>query len=1296
MKRLFQTILAIMLVAPLTFAQWELQTIDNSGFAGVNTDIVYEAISYPPSRDSKEEDDDISDDIPDGFYPNNQVHINRGVFASSLHDQDIICEKPFRVEFRIRNNSDQSITFNRITAGIARGNEHQFDLSYELNREIPGQGGDWTYNRVFGSAPNPGRYQAYANCEINDQWYKFRAVGRDNFNPSEFWIWEGARVRVVDNIDDEEAVELIQFGDILVDGFGRRDIYFTTIAPGDLTTEVTATIIGPNRNDFRLRYNRDEEFNLTRDNNRHIWLTFRPTEEGEREATLRFECSNLGRWHNEDRVIEISLRGEGFDGQGQPNIHAPAQCIFGNVNQGDHVDRNVTVTNRGADNSILSISEIELAGSDDDQYQIRSISGPDGDDEVPIVLNADEDELIVTVRFLPDENGLTNDAFLRFTNNDPDEVDRLKSVSLFGTGIDNDPNIVFDIGGLDFVDVLVDDSGEMEFVMRNASNTSRYIESIVPVDRENFPEGADYFYRYFPNDNSFPLRMMSGSERTIRVSFDPEERREYDAWLRIVVREADDPIYLPLHGRGVAPVIEFDIPIDETLNFGEVNIGEEEIRIITISNEGDFGLRIDLVELPGYFFSNFEEDITIEPLDEDQLTIFFRPQREGVFNEGDLRIRYWDADNDDAHEVNISLSGTGIEPQREEIEANGNGDYNRAIENNGNEELHFNSEVALVAEPERDLTIRNVRRTSHWRKTDSPIRDDEISWLDWNPKTDIIPANDEIDVTITIDVDDLIPGYYEADINFNNLSNDIWIATVNVQLDVQNHPEIELAPVSMEFDPTYINDTSNLILFISNGGNIDLTVSEVTIEGNNFSSDFMEELTLEPDEEIEVSVVFEPEESGEFDGTLTITSNDPDGEREVPLSGTGVEIVGRELTFSLTEGWNMISINIRPTNEDLWAREEGPHVIRMLEHLRIDEHNHHVILIKNLVGQFYNPEYGYNSIPYWNLLEGYLIKVDEALETTWSGEAIPPDTDIPLTENWNMISYLPTYELDASSPDFHVLSPILDNLIIAKDLLGRFINPEYRYSNMPPWRETQGYLVKVDADVTLNYPEPQENVNFISVTREEDLSSTHWTEPQITDNNMSVLINSIANVKSGQINQVVALNTERNVVGFGRIESDGLCGLAIWGDDESTEEVEGLKESESFELRTWDEINKIEKLISPKTVLSGKGLIYSSNEMTVIDAVAVRPLPDDYYLSQNYPNPFNSVTKLNYGVPLASTISVKVYDIRGRMVATLMNGHQSAGHHYAIWDAGSASSGLYIVRMEAEGFSKAQKLVLTK
>ncbi|MBN8571377.1 MAG: T9SS type A sorting domain-containing protein [Ignavibacteria bacterium] len=91
-------------------------------------------------------------------------------------------------------------------------------------------------------------------------------------------------------------------------------------------------------------------------------------------------------------------------------------------------------------------------------------------------------------------------------------------------------------------------------------------------------------------------------------------------------------------------------------------------------------------------------------------------------------------------------------------------------------------------------------------------------------------------------------------------------------------------------------------------------------------------------------------------------------------------------------------------------------------------------------------------------------------------------------------------------------------------------------------------------------------------------------------------------------------------------------------------------------------------------------------------------VPDKFTLGQNYPNPFNPNTVINYNLPVAGFISLKVYDILGNEVATLVNTRQNAGSYSEEFDAGyfKLSSGVYFYKLQSGEFSETKRMVLVK
>ena len=89
------------------------------------------------------------------------------------------------------------------------------------------------------------------------------------------------------------------------------------------------------------------------------------------------------------------------------------------------------------------------------------------------------------------------------------------------------------------------------------------------------------------------------------------------------------------------------------------------------------------------------------------------------------------------------------------------------------------------------------------------------------------------------------------------------------------------------------------------------------------------------------------------------------------------------------------------------------------------------------------------------------------------------------------------------------------------------------------------------------------------------------------------------------------------------------------------------------------------------------------------------PHPSSFILLPSYPNPFNSSTSISYQIPDASHVTLKIFNISGREVTTLISGTVKAGNHQTIWNA-NAPSGIYICRLNAGGLARSVKLALCR
>ena len=140
-------------------------------------------------------------------------------------------------------------------------------------------------------------------------------------------------------------------------------------------------------------------------------------------------------------------------------------------------------------------------------------------------------------------------------------------------------------------------------------------------------------------------------------------------------------------------------------------------------------------------------------------------------------------------------------------------------------------------------------------------------------------------------------------------------------------------------------------------------------------------------------------------------------------------------------------------------------------------------------------------------------------------------------------------------------------------------------------------------------------------------------------------------------------------------------------------------------VKTWNDslaafVSVVTKVANPKTW--SFILLENGTDQTVSTDPIRFVLPDDYRLDQNYPNPFNPNTTIRYTIPINRRVSIKVYNITGQLVRTLIDNEMAnAGSHKVVWNGKNnfgrnVSTGIYLYSLEWAGMKKVKRMTLVK
>jgi len=392
---------------------------------------------------------------------------------------------------------------------------------------------------------------------------------------------------------------------------------------------------------------------------------------------------------------------------------------------------------------------------------------------------------------------------------------------------------------------------------------------------------------------------------------------------------------------------------------------------------------------------------------------------------------------------------------------------------------------------------------------------------------------------------------------------------------------------------------------------------------------------------------------------------------------------------------NMVSLNVHPHNMDM---------IDMMNTLDI-------LLASNDQSDFYVPEYGVNQMDGLDVTEGMNIVLNGSVSQTLSVEGIPIDINHMIGLDSFTMNLLP-YLMPHCMSTIDVFWGNEDHLLVVKNDDSEYYVPAFGVQTLTEMCPGESYAVFLHGSEGLEFvfPTGVMSSNHSNHFVEDYKSRTRTNDVDLTGESHLVLLSEI----SGEVSVGDQLRAYANnqLVGSINIVEEHLNGthpvdLVAVGSVDLTEFagpiLDGYIPGDMIELRLWSVNKSVELKVSAdlSDMQYGNAMELSTGSASVLNEGAI---VTSLSLTQNYPNPFNPSTTINYNVDASGMVTLKVYDVMGRLVRTLVDGYKISGYesgYSVVWDGKDqqgqqVSAGLYIYSLQTPTGIKTKKMVLMK
>jgi len=755
---------------------------------------------------------------------------------------------------------------------------------------------------------------------------------------------------------------------------------------------------------------------------------------------------------------------------------------------------------------------------------------------------------------------------------------------------------------------------------------------------------------HFRTDFGGELELEPANDADITITFMPDSAENYEATLTITSNDAENgEISIPLAGAGKGAEIQVT---PRQIDFGRVAIGETDNRDLTISNEGALNLIIPAITVNGDQFGvNFEDTLIIEPDDFTRISVSFTPDAGEIFN-GSVTIFSNDPNSD---EVSVALTGTGVGP----------------IISVSPERLTF-GEVGLHRSRELALTIRNTGLLD--LTVSDVVVEHEYFHTDYDSQV-VIPPGEQAPLRVTFAPE--AAGQYQ--VNLFIYSDDRRNEELTVPMTgVGVGPRIAVAQDSISFGLVPAWRSAQRMAVIRALGLTDLTVSQISVEGDDFSAEFDTAVVIPSGNSYAVPIQFNPSHDGEYIGRLIIGSDDRDNpELAVRLFGTVIRGVLYD-TPGVVSG--------------VVVRDDYLYVADSSAGLKIFDASQP--LEAGLIGASDRPQ------PACKIA----LSGDRAFVATLENGLSIMNIADP-TQPELMVSFpVPGTAWDVAEGNGYLFVAAGDSGLQVIDIYdperpveaGRLDTPGFARS-----LALAGDYVYIADDAR--------GLRIVSIANPEDpyevgsYDTRGWTWDVVVDGELAY----IADERYGL--RIVDVSNPEHPSELAHVDTPGNAyGVAVFGnrvyvaDGDNGLAVVGVLDTLNAEI--------IDTYYYPYRMMDvavGDGFAFAAGGdggLFIVDLEGVMSesenktalLPAGLTLYPAYPNPFNSRTNVRYALPGNGRFTLDLYDLNGRRVMPIAGGYRSAGSYLIALDASALPSGVYLLSLRNQKATQHQRVILMR